>query len=267
MSLSRLLMRLAAARALKGATLAEGRVFDSAIDPLSFVRDGPALPAIVVTTDDHEITTDLRDFRDGGQTCELVIEIVIASAARVPASDGSGGTVQVEIPHTDEGAELLLDIAEGQIKAALADGNTAWSRVWMLMVPKVHRLASRRGASADDGVRYAARQLVYGCDLVGEPVRGETIPAGGAWAAALAAMDADTALKPIANVVRAEVAGTTTTLQQIANMLGVTTTTADWLGVGGLIAGENPDELVEIGAVDDAGEITINEGEADDQGA
>ena len=32
MSLSRLAMRIAAARALKGATLAEARVFDSAVD-------------------------------------------------------------------------------------------------------------------------------------------------------------------------------------------------------------------------------------------
>lgn len=266
MSLSRLLMRLSAARALKGATLAEGRVFDSAIDPLSFVRDGPALPAIVVTTDDHEMTTDLRDFRDGGQTCELVIEVVIASAVRVPASDGQGGTVQVEIPHTDEGQELLLDIAEAQVKAALTDGATTWSAVWMQMVPKVHRLASRRGASADDGVRYAARQLVYGCDLVGEPVRGEALPTGGAWANALAALDADSNLAPIANVVRAEIAGDTTTLRQIANMLGVSGETAGRLGVGGLVDGEDPNPLVEVGAIDDGGEITITEGEADEQG-
>jgi len=66
--------------------------------------------------------------------------------------------------------------------------------------------------------------------------------------------------------VRAEIAGDTTTLQQIANMLGVSGETAGRLGVGGLVDGEDPNLLVEVGAIDDGGEITITEDEADEQG-
>jgi len=44
MSLARLAMRVAAARAVKGVTLAEDRVFDSAIDPIDQTIERSASP-------------------------------------------------------------------------------------------------------------------------------------------------------------------------------------------------------------------------------
>ena len=44
--------------------------------------------------------------------------------------------------------------------AALIRERTPWSRVWMKLVPRVSRRLSRRGASVEKGVRFAARQIV-----------------------------------------------------------------------------------------------------------
>ena len=65
MSLSRLAMRIAAARALKDATLAEARVFDSAIDPIDQTIAETRAPVLIVTTDDHEVETAGRDLTHG----------------------------------------------------------------------------------------------------------------------------------------------------------------------------------------------------------
>ena len=106
MSLSRLAMRIAAARALKGATFAEARVFDSAIDPIDQTIAEARAPVLIVTTDDHEIDTVGRDLMHGDTRCELVIEAAIASRVEVSRD------VSLSIPHTDEGMEIVLDLIE-----------------------------------------------------------------------------------------------------------------------------------------------------------
>ena len=55
MSLTRLAMRLAAARALLDSTLAGDRVFDSAVDPIDQTIAEPRQPILVLTTDEHEL--------------------------------------------------------------------------------------------------------------------------------------------------------------------------------------------------------------------
>jgi len=175
MSLTRLAMRLAAARALLDRTLAGPRVFDSAVDPIDQTIAQQRQPLIVLTTDEHELEVTGRDLGSGNHRCELVIEIAIASRVEVPASDGDGGQITIAIPHTDEGMELTLDIMEHQVVRALNRDDNAWSRVWMMLVPRITRSLSRRGASAENGVRFAARQLVLSCDLVETPVSGGAV--------------------------------------------------------------------------------------------
>ena len=149
MSLTRLVMRLAAARALRDRTLAGPRVFDSAVDPIDQTIAETRQPLIVLTTDEHELDVTGRDLSSGPHRCDLVIEIAIASRVEVPASDGDGGQISIAIPHTDEGMELTLDIMEHQVTRALTRDDTSWSRAWMKLVPRVTQRLSRRGASAE----------------------------------------------------------------------------------------------------------------------
>jgi hypothetical protein len=228
MSLARLAMRIAAARALHGATLAEARVHDSAIAPIDQTIAEERQPILIVTTDDHEMEMTGRDLFHGNVSCDLVIEAAIA--ARVEVADGES---VITIPHTDEGMELALDLIEHQVMAALIRNPNPWSRVWMKLVPRISRRQSRRGASVEKGVRFAARQIVLTCDLIEAPASGEAIAEGSAWADVLAVVGSDPELAPIARMLRGEIEGTPLTdWRRAASTLGIHIETVRAIGLG-----------------------------------
>ena len=230
MSLARLAMRIAAARALRGATLAEARVYDSAIAPIDQTIAEERQPILIVTTDDHEMEVTGRDLFHGNVSCDLVIEAAIAARVEVR---GRGGESVITIPHTDEGMELALDLMEHQVMAALTRERSDWSRVWMKLVPRISRRLSRRGASVEKGVRFAARQIVLTCDLIEAPTDGAAIAEGTAWADLLGVMEGDADLAPIARMLRSEIEGTPLAdWRRAANMLGIHLETADAIGLG-----------------------------------
>jgi hypothetical protein len=233
MSLTRLVMRLAAARALRDRTLAGARVFDSAVDPIDQTIAENRQPLLVLTTDEHEADVTGRDLSGDAQRCDLVIELAIAARVEVPARDGQGGQITIAIPHTDEGMELTLDMMEHQVVTALTRDDNAWSRAWMKLVPRVTRRLSRRGASSENGVRFAARQLVLTCDLVDTPVAGDTLAPNSAWEEALALMEADPILANIANLLRTEIDGTALAdWRRAADALGIPLEVANHIGIG-----------------------------------
>ena len=233
MSLTRLVMRLTAARALRDRTLAGARVFDSAVDPIDQTIAETRQPLLVLTTDEHGLDVTGRDLNSGAHRCDLVIEIAIASRVEVPASDGDGGQISIAIPHTDEGMELTLDIMEHQVTRALTRDDTAWSRTWMKLVPRITRRLSRRGASSENGVRFAARQLVLTCDLVDTPLAGGSIASNSAWGDVLVLMEADPILVNIASLLRAEMDGTPLAdWRRAAETLGVPLEVVNQIGIG-----------------------------------
>jgi hypothetical protein len=248
MSLTRLAMRLAAARAVRDRTLAGARVFDSAVDPIDQTIAETRQPLIVVTTDEHALDITGRDLGSGDHACDLVFEVAIASRVEVPAPDGQGGQITIAIPHTDEGMELTLDIMEHQIIAALTQDDGAWSATWMKLVPRVTRRLSRRGASAENGVRFAARQIVLTCDLVDTPSAGAAIPPGSAWAEVLRLMGADTALTGIADLLRSEIEGAALVdWRRAAAELGIPLEVADQIGIGPVLDfGDDPKPLEQV---------------------
>ena len=232
MSLTRLVMRLAAARALRDRTLAGARVFDSAVDPIDQTIAENRLPLLVLTTDEHEADITGRDLSGDAQRCDLVIELAIAARVEVPARDGQGGQITIAIPHTDEGMELTLDMMEHQVLGALTRDDNAWARAWMKLVPRVTRRLSRRGASSENGVRFAARQLVLTCDLVDTPAVGVDILPGTAWGEVLALMEADQTLASIAAMLREQIEGEhVPDWARAAQFLGVPLEVMDQLGV------------------------------------
>jgi hypothetical protein len=242
MSLARLAMRIAAARALRGATLAEGRVHDSAIAPIDQTIAEERQPILIVTTDDHEMEVTGRDLFHGNVSCDLVIEAAIAARVEV-----AGEESVITIPHTDEGMELALDLMEHQVMAALIRERTPWSRVWMKLVPRISRRLSRRGASVEKGVRFAARQIVLTCDLIEAPTDGAAVAEGTAWHDLLGAMEADTDLMPIAHMLRSEIEGMPfDDWRRAANMLGIHLETVNAIGFGPVLdLSEDPDVFEE----------------------
>jgi hypothetical protein len=261
MSLTRLAMRLAAARALRDKTLAGARVFDSAVDPIDQTIAAQRQPLLVLTTDEHALEVSGRDLGSGTHRCDLVIELAIASRVEVPAEDGQGGQITIAIPHTDEGMELTLDLMEHQVVSALTRDDGAWSGAWMMLVPRITRQVSRRGASAENGVRFAARQLTLSCDLIDTPAPGAALPAAGAWSKVLTLMEADAAMAGIASLIRAEIEGTLVPeWRRAAHALGVPLEVSDGLGLG---AGDaplvDPVEFI-MGAISTgAGVVTVTE--------
>ena len=244
MSLARLAMRIVAARALKGATLAESRVYDSAVAPIDQTIAEERQPILIVTTDDHEMEVTGRDLFHGNAACDLVIEAAIASRVEIPAEDG--GESVMSIPHTDEGMELALDLMEHQVMAALTRERSTWSRVWMKLVPRISRRLSRRGASVEKGVRFAARQIVLTCDLIEAPSDGAAVSCGSAWADMLDVMVGDADLAPIAQMLRSEIEGTALAdWRRAANMLGIYLETADAIGLGPVMNLASDPELFE----------------------
>jgi hypothetical protein len=121
---------------------------------------------------------------------------------------------------------------EHQVTRALTRDDGAWARAWMKLVPRVTRRLSRRGASSENGVRFAARQLVLTCDLVDTPAVGADIPPCTAWGEVLALMEADQTLAPIAAMLREQIEGETVPdWARTARMLGVPLEVMDQLGV------------------------------------
>ena len=103
----------------------------------------------------------------------------------------------------------------------------------MMLVPRITRQVSRRGASAENGVRFAARQLTLSCDLIDAPAPGAALPAAGAWSKVLALMEADPAMAGIASLIRAEIEGELVAeWRRAAHDLGVPLGVSDGLGLG-----------------------------------
>lgn len=201
MSLSRLALRIITVKALQGATLAGEAVFDSAVDPIDVQVRQNRRPFVVVTTDEHKRTITGRDLRQGNDLCDVVIEVAVAS--KVEAE--TGADEQIIIPQTDANMEVVLDLIGHQTTEALMGGKTEWSELWKLFAMGVVSITSRRGASAEQGVRFAARQMVVTTDLIGDPVRGGDMSA--AWTRLLTAMEADAELGGTAALIRYAIEG------------------------------------------------------------
>ncbi len=206
MSLVALAMRIATVRALTGATLAEARVYDSAIDPIDQTITEDRAPILVVLTDDDEATPDGRDIFNASRQIDLVIEVAVASRVTVANPDAEDDEIQViEIPHTDAGLEITINLIGRQIVRTLLSDQGPWANLWRRIVLSPSKITSKRGAGSEKGVRFAARQLTITTETLSEPPTGAQ--AEGFWADFLTAMEADAAVSNLAPIIRAEIEG------------------------------------------------------------
>ena len=209
MSLVSLVLRIATVHALRGATFAEDRVHDSRIDPQDLVSSD-AEPFIIVAVDSVEAGASGRDLLGANGVVQLTLDLAVATrvvvtSKRPDTGDGEEGEEEVEevvIPHTDAGMEITLDLMVRQIHRALLGANGPWSDLWRRVVTKVEKVQADRGASAEDGVRFATRQIIMSVNTLAEPSFG---PAQSFWGDALALLRTETPLQPIADLMEAEI--------------------------------------------------------------
>ncbi|PYF05035.1 hypothetical protein BJ122_102261 [Rhodopseudomonas faecalis] len=229
MSLVNLALRLVTIHALRGATYADERVYDSQIDAIDERITKEKAPVIVVYIDDDSCRPIGMDLLDGERNVSLVIEVSVAS--RVEATE-PGGAEQIVIPHTDPGLEAAINIMGRQITRALAAADTEWAQLWRSFVMRVNSINSIRGASAEKGVRWAARQIIIGCETMSEPEFGAPAAPGGPWARLISALAAIPDREPMSRLIAAEIA--TPPLpdwRRAAASLGVNRDTAAAIGI------------------------------------
>lgn len=261
MGLIRLALRIATVQALKGATFAGDNVFDSAIAPLEeLIKTNGHVPFIAVTTDDDAATIIGRDLLGGERELEIIIEYGIAGKTK------AGG---ITIPHTDEGMEITIDLMQRQITRALVAEETGWSADIKALCPRFHRITSRRGASAEDGVRFAARQDVVLADTINEPDIGVPLAASHPLSAFVDRLEA-AGLAKIKTVITEAVLGTTIPdWRRVLTDLGMMASTGAAIGLGDYIEDEDGEMMTSVDAIreHDAGPntITVDQAAVDDQ--
>lgn len=205
MSLNRLALRLLTVAALRGRTLAGAAVRDSMLTPL----DGPAgldqpVPFLAVYTDDGVSQPKGRDLSTPGGTINLLIEFGVTAKMRFKLESGEDDDVLAP-PPTDDRMELTLDVMERQIKIALADPANPFAELWRNLVSDVKTLATKRGAFADRGGRYAGRMLEIEVVAFADPPYGA--PVTGIWIAILGAFEDDPRLARHVSLIRSLIVG------------------------------------------------------------
>jgi hypothetical protein len=236
MSLVALALRIATVKILEGRTLAGDRVFDSAIETLDMQVEADGAPMIVVYTDDEESIFRGKDMMVPDRTMSLVIQCAVAN--RVQAQDGA---VSIEIPHTDEGIESVLDFMRHDIVEALQTGPGDWADLWRSLVSSVKMIEVRRGASAKKGLRFAAREITIKLDTLGEPQRGFT--AGGPFEQLVMLMSAEPDLAGLADVLQSRLdpeAGQPA-WDRTVKALGLSRRGALGVGLGPVFLGDTPE--------------------------
>lgn len=221
MSLARTALRIAAVRALRGATIAESRVFDSRIEEIKFEEPQDRLPLVIVTTDDEEISqiTGL-DVIGAPSALDLVFDMSIATSITLENGDSD-----IAVGQTDSGLELALDVLSRQVIMTLQTATTPWADLFRSLCLKVETVIARRGADTREGVRFAARQLVFQVMPLSDPAY--TPEAGTPIARFLALCDQAPDLALVAATFRSQISASPGSPQADRAMLGLSADVAD----------------------------------------
>lgn len=258
-----LALRIAAQRALAGATIAENRVYDSAISAIDeLLGEGPS-PVIVISTEDQEVSTSGSDVLAGSRTIELVIEVAFAGKSThivKLSEDEEAEETQIAIPQTDAGLEMSLAVLCRQVERALFGTQTGWGSVFLALASDLAKAISKRGAGAvKDSTKFAARQTTYTIKPFAEPEFGKLPEANTPLANFLAALDADPAVSRWAPVIRAAIKGDPVAdWREAYASFGMTDEQARGIGIGPYILGldGNPVQLDAVDYDSPLGDIT-----------
>lgn len=185
MSLCRLALRHSALKAIAGKTLVGANVTDSDFSALDFTPDGMIetnqdKPFILIYTDDSRASdADIRSLRANGDL-DFVIEYGIASPMTETNEHGESTIIGFGVPATDANFEAALDMMDRQVMAILS-GDAGWAEIWRGLSDNVVKIERQRRASADDGMRIAARQTRITLAAKPDPVPGQELAAASIW--------------------------------------------------------------------------------------
>lgn len=254
MSLVAYAVRTTLWRALLGKTYAQDRVYDSQVAPIDeTVQDQPE-PFIIVATDDETSDVSGHDYLGASRDLNVVVEIALASELR-----RGGG---MSIPHTDEGLEMALNFMTRQVTRVLQADDDPWAELFRTFALSTKKLAARRGASVEKGVRFAARQIVLNVAPLHEPEFGRA--PSGAWADLIAAMRADDILSAFADGLEEEITGTAIPdWARLKARLGLTGVGASAVGIGLYVQGEAPAPASKLSSAGDRLGFEVNPEGAD----
>jgi hypothetical protein len=198
-------IRICLERALLGRTYAEDRIYDSQITAVNQTVPAGQKPLIIISTDDDRSDLTEWDLLRGRRDLEIVIDMVLATFVQAKTDCGADGEIEIKLPHTDSGMEAALDFMQRQVQRAITNSVDPWAELLKEFMGSLSRMLGRRGAGAEKGVRFAAKQIVLICDPIPEPDFGATIPENSPWGRLLALMEADAELSDYAVVLRAEI--------------------------------------------------------------
>jgi hypothetical protein len=135
MALTSAALRLCMVLALRGRTLAEDRVFDSAIATLDALVKGEPSPLIIVSADeaDSEGVTPASLLSGVGQL-KILVETAVGSAVDLSGKDAEDGATAYLVEPTDQVLEFMPTSSSGRSRG--------------LETP-----ARRRGATCGTGLR------------------------------------------------------------------------------------------------------------------
>ena len=235
-------IRLTLWRALYGATYAGTNVFDSVVGAIEVSNDedmDKRRPVLTVCTDEESATFEGHDHLNANRTIELVVEMAIATAIK----DKAG----VEIPHTDDGLEMILNYLGRQVMLVMqVDDGGPWGDLFRTFAGSVEKMEAKRGGDVKNGERIAARQIIFTLKpSIGEPRFG--IDPEHEWARLITAMRADETLTHMADGLAAEIKGIAIPeWAQIQAELGHPQGRMEGVGVGPLLPGEEPEVMTRL---------------------
>jgi hypothetical protein len=246
MSIMRAIARMSAVAALRNMTIAAARVYDSDNTPLNDALRGKTdpLPYITVYTDD-DVRQDFagKDIFQAKRELGITIEIGVMGPVKI--DNPEPGEPDIVIPATDASFDLSLDILETQVLGTLlANPRNAWGELFRSIVDKVNRAPSTRGASAAQGARWAARQIVLRVDTIQDVPPGVVVPPAHPVRRfiALARADAKAQLAGSAAIIEATLTqDAAPTWEQAQSWLGLTREGLDAIGIAPLL----PDDVTE----------------------
>lgn len=201
MSLVSLVLRIATVHALRGATFADDRVRDSMINPAELIGK-EAEPFIIVAVDSAQASVTGRDLLGANGQTQLTLDFAVAARVKVEKAAEGEEPEEVVIPHTDAGMEITLDLMVRQLHRVILASQSPWAALWRALVTSIEKITIDRGAAADQGIRYATRQIILTLNTLAEPSFG---PVVGVWENAIALLRTNPNLIDIAKLVESEI--------------------------------------------------------------
>ena len=138
-------LRTCLGQILYGTTLAESRIFDSAVQPIEELVKAAPEPFIVISTDDEEAEPIEWELLDAKRTINIVVEIAVGGLTKVeqPPEQGGGQALQLDIPQTDEGLETVLNMIGRQVYREILVGGP-WSDLFRDIAFGLKKVSVRR---------------------------------------------------------------------------------------------------------------------------